>query len=119
MTSLIISADPDAEPNTSDNPSMEEGYVENRCTADDDCGGGQCLLDDEFTLSSGYGYCSIANCESDDVCPSDSNCFTTETLRSIPYPSFCAKKCSTHEDCRTEDEIICDENKKSCVPGIW
>jgi len=94
---------------------MQEGYVENRCSTKEECGGGDCLHENIFH----DGYCSLIHCKSDNECPSDAHCFIEKGQFSIPQ--FCSKPCSVDSDCRTpyyhcrEDDM----HIKSCVPAVF
>ena len=94
---------------------MQEGYVENKCSTKEECGGGECLNDKIFA----DGYCSIKHCQTDNQCPNDAHCFIEKGQFSLPQ--FCAKPCSVDSDCRTpyyhcrED----DNHIKSCVPAVF
>lgn len=94
---------------------MDIGYVGTQCSSDDDCGGGECLKDTAFA----EGYCSIKNCTSDNMCPSDAHCFIQTTQFTLPQ--FCAMPCENDTDCRGGGLYHCreaDNGTKSCVPAV-
>ncbi len=113
-TELVIYKNKSARP-SAPTQTMQEGYVENKCSTKEECGGGECLNDESFA----DGYCSIKHCQTDNQCPNDAHCFIEKGQFSLPQ--FCAKPCSVNSDCRTpyyhcrED----DNHIKSCVPAVF
>ena len=121
ISTVPIYENPDASPPpyNCESDFMEEGFVGNACLDDSECGSG-CCLPEILDMYFYDNYCSITGCTSDNQCPTDAVCAESFYI-SVPWQTYCAKKCSSDSDCRFP-ELAClptSDGTTACIPNFW